>query len=117
MGYALTGGYGWNMGYRLIAVFQAVLTVILIIESAALERRFKELREWETGGTWNGGTTIPERDCFHTWSRRSDDHIFLLLCTGTDYQFVGKQLSCSETGTVGGDGSRDLPVYFLQALQ
>lgn len=31
MGYALTGGYGWNMGYRLIAVFQAVLTVILII--------------------------------------------------------------------------------------
>ena len=75
-------------------------------QSAALERRFKELREWETGGTWNGGTTIPERDCFHTWSRRSDDHIFLLLCTGTDYQFVGKQLSCSETGTVGGDGSR-----------
>lgn len=30
MGYALTGGQSWNMGYRYIAVLQAVLTAILI---------------------------------------------------------------------------------------
>ena len=29
MGYALTGGRGWNMGYRYIAILQVVLTVIL----------------------------------------------------------------------------------------
>ncbi|MGN0156366.1 MAG: MFS transporter [Lachnospiraceae bacterium] len=30
MGYALTGGQGWNMGYRYIAILQIALTVILI---------------------------------------------------------------------------------------
>lgn len=29
MGYALTGGQGWNMGYRYIAILQIVLTVVL----------------------------------------------------------------------------------------
>lgn len=29
MGYALTGGLGWNMGYRIIAVVQIVLTALL----------------------------------------------------------------------------------------
>lgn len=29
MGYALTGGQGWNMGYRYIGVLQLILTVIL----------------------------------------------------------------------------------------
>lgn len=31
MGYALTGGRGWNMGYRYIALLQIVLTAILFI--------------------------------------------------------------------------------------
>lgn len=31
MGYALSGGAGWHMGYRYIAVLQAALTVVLII--------------------------------------------------------------------------------------
>ena len=30
MGYALTGGLGWNMGYRYIAILQIVLTFILV---------------------------------------------------------------------------------------
>ena len=30
MGYALTGGQGWNMGYRYIALLQVVLTAILL---------------------------------------------------------------------------------------
>lgn len=31
MGYALTGGHGWNMGYRYIAIIQMVLTAILFL--------------------------------------------------------------------------------------
>ena len=31
MGYALTGGKGWNMGYRYIAALQILLTVVLLI--------------------------------------------------------------------------------------
>jgi len=31
MGYALSGGRGWNMGYRYIAVFQAGLTIFLLL--------------------------------------------------------------------------------------
>lgn len=30
MGYALTGGQGWNMGYRYIAILQIVLTAVLL---------------------------------------------------------------------------------------
>lgn len=31
IGYSLSGGYGWNMGYRLIGIVQVVLTIILIL--------------------------------------------------------------------------------------
>ena len=31
MGYALTGGFGWNMGYRIIALLQAALTAVLVL--------------------------------------------------------------------------------------
>lgn len=31
MGYALTRGQGWNMGYRYIAILQTVLTIILLL--------------------------------------------------------------------------------------
>ena len=31
MGFALTGGQGWNMGYRYIAILQIILTLILLI--------------------------------------------------------------------------------------
>lgn len=31
MGYALTGGQGWNMGYRYIAIMQIILTAILLV--------------------------------------------------------------------------------------
>ena len=31
MDYALTGGFGWNMGYRIIALLQAALTAVLVL--------------------------------------------------------------------------------------
>lgn len=39
MGYALTGGQGWNMGYRYIAVLQIVLTMILIFSLPLWKRQ------------------------------------------------------------------------------
>lgn len=39
MGFALTGGKGWNMGYRYIAILQIILTVILIFSLPLWEKR------------------------------------------------------------------------------
>lgn len=44
MGYALTGGRGWNMGYRYIAILQIVLTTVLIF-SLPLWKNTKTLIE------------------------------------------------------------------------
>lgn len=39
MGYALTGGQGWNMGYRYIALLQVVLSVIIFISLPLWKKR------------------------------------------------------------------------------
>ena len=44
MGYALTGGYGWSMGYRIIAVIQILLTSFL----------FLSLSQWKNGNSDEG---------------------------------------------------------------
>ena len=48
MGAALTGGYGWHMGYRAVALLQAVLTAVLLLS----------LPLWKKGARSGGG---PER--------------------------------------------------------
>lgn len=50
MGYALTGGQGWNMGYRYIAILQIVLTLVLIFS----------LPLWKKQGTGNTEQTDGE---------------------------------------------------------
>lgn len=44
MGYTLTGGYGWSMGYRIIAVIQILLTAFL----------FLSLSQWKNGNSDEG---------------------------------------------------------------
>ena len=48
MGYALTGGYGWNMGYRIIAVLQVVLTIILFVSLPLWKKRTSIVSEGTT---------------------------------------------------------------------
>lgn len=48
MGYALTGGLGWNSGYRIVSVMQIVLTVILFISLPLWKKRKTEVNQ-ETG--------------------------------------------------------------------
>lgn len=48
MGYALTGGHGWNSGYRIVSIMQIVLTTILFI-SLPLWKQRKTIINEETG--------------------------------------------------------------------
>lgn len=52
MGYALTGGHGWNMGYRWISILQIVLTIFLFL-SLPLWKKTKGEKMYEEGE--NGG--------------------------------------------------------------
>ena len=49
MGFALTGGQAWNMGYRYIAVIQAVLTAILFFSLPLWKKRGGEASEAADG--------------------------------------------------------------------
>lgn len=48
MGYALTGGLGWNKGYRIVSVMQMVLTVLLFLSLPLWKKRNTEVSK-ETG--------------------------------------------------------------------
>ena len=79
MGYALADGHLWNMGYRIIAVLQIVLSVILVIS----------LPLWK-----NSSST--RRNIQNTRGKGSNAYVFLLLCDRADNRAVGEQLSYFE---------------------
>lgn len=58
MGIALSGGAGWNMGYRYISLLQIALTVILVV-SLPLWRVHKSV-EAEEGGQAGPPLTLPQ---------------------------------------------------------
>lgn len=43
MGFALTGGQGWNMGYRYIAILQIILTLILLISLPIWKKNTRQI--------------------------------------------------------------------------
>ena len=45
MGFALTGGHGWNTGYRYIAILQAVLTLVLVLSIPMWKHRKSDISE------------------------------------------------------------------------
>lgn len=55
MGYALTGGLGWNMGYRYIAILQIVLTFILVFSLPLWKKQGAD----DTGQTDGEGKARP----------------------------------------------------------
>lgn len=50
MGYALTGGQGWNMGYRYIAILQMILTAVLLFSLPLWNRQKAAGAEYGEGG-------------------------------------------------------------------
>lgn len=51
MGYSLTGGYGWNNGYRIVSILQVILTAVL----------FASLPLWKKRNNGNGGSEAHEK--------------------------------------------------------
>lgn len=52
MGYALTGGQGWNMGYRYIAILQIVLTAVLFFSLPLWEKqKSADTEQFDEGNT------------------------------------------------------------------
>ncbi|MCI8673117.1 MAG: MFS transporter [Lachnospiraceae bacterium] len=49
MGYALTGGQGWNMGYRYIAILQIILTALLLFSLPLWNRQKADGQEMSDG--------------------------------------------------------------------
>ena len=49
MGFALTGGHGWSMGYRTIALLQAALTVVLLFSIPLWKKRTGETEKTTAG--------------------------------------------------------------------
>lgn len=47
MSYSLTGGYGWNHGYRIVGILQIVLTIILFLSLPMWKSRKEEGRSEE----------------------------------------------------------------------
>lgn len=60
MGYALTGGLGWNMGYRYIAILQIILTAILIISLPLWKNRNSDSTNLSDTKALNKPLTLPE---------------------------------------------------------
>lgn len=58
MGYALTGGGGWNMGYRYIALLQIVLTVVLLLSLPLWKAPAGDGTERETGSALSLGQIL-----------------------------------------------------------
>ena len=60
MGYALSGGQGWNMGYRYIALLQIALTVILLF-SLPLWKQKQDVKAGDhSGDESNNPLSLPE---------------------------------------------------------
>jgi fucose permease len=60
MGYALTGGLGWNMGYRYIAILQIILTAILIFSLPLWKNRNSDSTNLSDTKSLNKPLTLPE---------------------------------------------------------
>lgn len=60
MGYALTGGHGWNMGYRYIAFLQIVLSVILFLSLPLWKERNSELHNLTDEKVSDKPLTLPQ---------------------------------------------------------
>ena len=91
MGAALTGGMGWNSGYRMIAILQVILTVILIF-SLPLWKQRPRLVDAEGKVVREKALSLKEIIGIPR-SKRGYALFFLLLCSGTDSSSLGEQLS------------------------
>lgn len=83
MGYALSGGQGWPMGYRYIALLQIGLTAILIFSLPLWKNRLRE--GGESGST---GKALTLRQIFQIPGAREIMAAFLCYCGAESTTFL-----------------------------
>ena len=111
MGYALTGGQGWNAGYRYIAILQFVLSRRFCSSACRLWKRRAGQRA--AAGT-DAGKPLSLREIARIPGAKAVmAGFFLLLRPGADHQPVGEQLSGAATAGVAAGNRRRLrqPVF------
>ena len=74
MGYALTGGKGWNAGYRYIGIMQIVLTAVLVCSLPLWVKR----KEEGTGGTEADANALSIREVLKI--RGAKEVMFCFFC-------------------------------------
>lgn len=74
MGYALTGGMGWNAGYRYIGIMQVVLTAVLVFSLPLWVKR----KEVGTGGTEVDAKALSIREVLKI--RGAKEILFCFFC-------------------------------------
>ncbi len=74
MGYALTGGKGWNAGYRYIGIMQVVLTAVLVCSLPLWVKR----KEVGTGGTEVDAKALSIREVLKI--RGAKEILFCFFC-------------------------------------
>ena len=86
MGYALSNGHSWNMGYRYISILQ-------ILQPTPLEKANRSYQKQSYCCVISRTGAFSLSDCSDFRCKRNYDHVFLLLCSGTDNRTLGQQLS------------------------
>lgn len=82
MGYALSGGQGWPMGYRCISFLQVVLTAILIFSLPLWKNQFQE------SGENSGAKALTLRQIFHISGAKEIMAAFFCYCAAEATTFL-----------------------------
>ena len=103
MEYALTGGYGWNMGYRYIAILQFFLTLIIFCSLPLWKKRVSQTQTADDAA--DAGRALSLKEIVRIpGAKERDDRLLLLLRRGIDGNALGEQLPGA--GARRGNGSR-----------
>lgn len=88
MGYALSNGHSWNMGYRYISILQILLTAVLLFSLPLWKKPTVPAKSSHTAAS-SHEQALSLSDCSDFRCKRNHDHVFLLLCSGTDNRLWG----------------------------
>ena len=93
MGFALTGGMSWNAGYRIVAVLQLFLTLILVFSLPLWKKRPRTV---VSGGQEVAARSLSLKEILRIPGAKEVFIAFFCYCAlGTDRRTLGQQLSAS----------------------
>ena len=93
MGYALSNGHSWNMGYRYISILQILLTAVLLFSLPLWKKPTVPAKASNTAASSHQQALSLSQIVRISGAKEIMITIFLLLCSGTDNRTLGQQLS------------------------